>query len=45
MLLENQQQLNHALFEFYIYQDNIPLKKDLQKQLCHSFLEFYINQE
>ena len=38
MLLENHQQAYHTFFEFYIYQDNILLKEDLQKQLCLNFL-------
>ena len=33
MLLENHQQVYQTFFDFYIYQDNILLKKDL-KQLC-----------
>ena len=45
MLQENHQELLHTFFEFYVYQDNILLKKDLQKQLCHIFIEFYIDQE
>ena len=45
MLLQNHQQLNHTLFELYVDQGNILLKKDIKKQLCHIFSEFYIDQE
>ena len=45
MLLESHQQLRRILFELYIYQDNILLKKDKKKQLTHIFLEFNIDQE
>ena len=45
MLLDNHQQLHHTLFEFYIYQNNMLLKKDIKKQLCHGFLEFYTDQK
>ena len=42
MLLDNNQQLYHTFFEFYIGQGNILSKKDLQKQRCQTFFEFYI---
>ena len=38
-------QFHHTFFEFYIYEENMLLKKDLQKQLCHTFLELNINEE
>ena len=44
MLIENHQQIHHIFFEFYIYQDNILLQKDLKKQLSHIFLGFYIDE-
>ena len=43
MLLDDHQQLHHALFEFYIHQGNTLSKKDLQKQLSRTFLEIYTN--
>ena len=42
MLLENHQQVHHTLFELYLLQDNMLLKKN--KQLWHIFLEFYVYQ-